>query len=60
MHAESGLRISEALKIKRERFDFSDSDFIMIRDAETAKRGDVREEIPLPLKGQLSRFTDSL
>ena len=56
----SGLRINEALQLKRRQFDLSDKHFIIIRDVETSKRSLPREEIPLPLEGKLSPFTSIL
>jgi integrase len=55
---ESGLRVSEARKIRKKQFNFSDANFIMIKDVETSKHGTTREEIPLPTKGALLPFTE--
>jgi len=54
---ETGLRVSEARKLRKGQFVFSDPNFIVIADAQTSKRGVAREEIPLPLKGAMSPFT---
>lgn len=56
----SGLRISEALKLRLSQFDLSDAKFAIIKDVETVKRGLPREEIPLPKEGQLSPFSEIL
>ena len=64
-------RISEVLSLTREQFDFeADGNFIIIRNMILVKRlrtrkgrpvkhrtAPIRDEVPLPLKGPLSRFT---
>lgn len=64
-------RISEVLSLAKEQFDFeADRNFIIIRNMVLVKRlktrkgkpvrhrtAPIRDEVPLPLKGPLSRFT---
>lgn len=64
-------RISEVLTLRKEQFDFeADENFIVIRNMILVKRlktrkgkpvrhrtAPIRDEVPLPLKGPLSRFT---
>jgi len=64
-------RISEVLSLTKEQFDFeADKDFIIIRNMVLVKRfktrkgkpvrhrtAPIRDEVPLPLKGPLSKFT---
>jgi len=64
-------RISEVLSLTREQFDFEvDRNFIVIRNMVLVKRlktrkgkpvrhrtAPIRDEVPLPLRGPLSRFT---
>lgn len=54
----SGLRVSELLKLKLSQFNLEGKDFIIIKDVETLKRGNQRDEIPLPKRGQLQVFTN--
>ena len=65
-------RISEVLSLKKEQFDFeADRNFIVIRNMILVKRlktrkgkpvrhrtAPIRDEVPLPLRGPLSRFTN--
>lgn len=64
-------RVSEVLSLRKEQFDFeADKNFIIIRNMILVKRlktrkgkrvkhrtAPIRDEVPLPLKGPLSRFT---
>ncbi len=64
-------RISEVLSLRKEQFDFeADKNFIVIRNMILVKRlktrkgkpvrhrtAPIRDEVPLPLKGPLSKFT---
>ena len=64
-------RISEVLSLRKEQFDFeADRNFIVIRNMILVKRlktrkgrpvrhktAPIRDEVPLPLKGPLSKFT---
>jgi integrase len=54
----SGLRVSELLKLKLTQFYLEGKDFIIIKDVETLKRGNLRDEVPLPKRGQLEVFTN--
>lgn len=63
----SGLRISEALRIKKSQFDLAcDPDFVVVRDVKISKRkkktiqreGQPMIDVPLPKTGRFSRFTD--
>lgn len=65
-------RISEVLSLTKEQFDFeADRNFVVIRNMILVKRlktrkgkpvrhrtAPIRDEVPLPLRGPLSRFTD--
>jgi len=64
-------RISEVLSLRKEQFDFeADQDFVIIRNMILVKRlktrkgkpvkhrtAPIRDEVPLPRKGNLSKFT---
>lgn len=52
----SGLRISEALLLKRKQFRIYD-DQILLMNAKTLKHGKLRKAIILPKRGNLARFT---
>jgi integrase len=52
----SGLRISEALRLKRLQFRVYE-DKILLANAETLKHGNLREKIIFPKKGSLAPFT---
>lgn len=53
----TGLRVSELLQLRRDQFNLEGRDFIIIKDVITSKRGNLRDEIPLPRRGQLEVFT---
>ena len=53
----AGLRISEALKLKRKQFRIYE-DHILLVNVETVKHGLLRKEILLPKRGNLARFTE--
>lgn len=53
----AGLRISEALRLKRKQFRIYE-DHILLVNVETAKHGLLRKEIFLPKRGNLARFTE--
>lgn len=57
--ALSGLRISEALLLKKEQFTES-KDFIIIKNAMTVKNSRIREEIPLSKHGSAKPFTQAI
>jgi len=58
-------RVSEVCKVRKDQFDFGESDFVLIRDFEIHKRkkktlqaeGVPKRDIPLPLTGALEKFT---
>lgn len=62
---ESGLRVCEVIAIRKDQFDFSDSQFIIIKDVEIKKRkaktiqreGIPKIDVVLPLEGELADFT---
>lgn len=55
----TGLRISEALQLKKKQFKHYE-DHILLANVETLKNGLMRSHIILPLKGNLSSFTQVL
>lgn len=52
----SGLRVSEALKLKRKQFRIYQEQILLV-NVETVKHGHTRAEIILPKRGNLARFT---
>ncbi len=62
----TGGRVNEVLKVKKSLFDFSDRDFIIIRDFEISKRkartlsreGIPKIDVALPRDGSLLNFTE--
>lgn len=55
----SGLRINEALSLKKKQFEET-KHFIIIRNVETSKNGRVRDEIPLSKHGSSAEFTQAI
>jgi len=61
----SGLRVCEVLSIRKDQFDFTDADFIIVKDVEIKKRkaktiarkGRPKIDVVLPLEGELVDFT---
>jgi len=63
-----GCRINELLMLRKSQFDFSDPEFIIIRNFRISKRkrrtiqreGVPQVDLPLPREGRLSKFTKTI